>query len=434
MAQSEEIKQLLHKLRFTFSNQFTLVCKALVVFGILLFCGSWFLKPTDAWQALLINCLFFGGISVGGLMFSVISTVTDSFWFRPMKRFGEAMAVFSLVCVVGFVLLFFSFHQLYVWADPNLLNPAKAAWLNIPSFILRHLLGYAFFAFLAFIYLKNSIVPDLRLAEKFQAGYDGSVFKSWLKKAEDIEKEKESAYKKNKYLAPWLGFTGGLILSFLAFDWMMSADQNWFSTMFGVQYVISSLIGAGAFLIVLSSFVQSKWQLGEYQTIFRHHDLSKLTFAFTLLWTYMVFSQVLVIWYANMPEETPFMILRMKSVEWGWFFWVLFFVLFIFPFFGLMSRTACRSPLFSSLVAIDLLLGLWLEKYFLIVPSMQENQILMHPEAGLHLSAPGWSTFFTSFGLGLGFLSLFLLLFFRFLNKVPALPISDNRLFKQDLH
>ncbi|MBW2336019.1 MAG: hypothetical protein JRF47_04545 [Deltaproteobacteria bacterium] len=164
--------------------------------------------------------------------------------------------------------------------------------------------------------------------------------------------------------------------------------------------------------------------MDEYITIDRYHDLAKLTFAVCALWTYLIFSQVLVIWYADLPEETPYLILRMQSVEWGWMFWVLFFLMFFIPFFGLMSRTACNSIWFSRLIAVDVLVGVWLEKYFLIVPSIQENNAssgLIDASRGL----PGFSPNFYDVSITLGVLGIFLLSYFWFLQRVPAVPISD---------
>jgi len=164
--------------------------------------------------------------------------------------------------------------------------------------------------------------------------------------------------------------------------------------------------------------------LDDYITIERYHDLAKLTFAFCALWTYLIFSQVLVIWYGNLPEETPYLILRMQSVEWGWMFWFLLILLFIIPFFGLMSRTACNSIWFSRLIAVDVLVGLWLEKYFLIVPSIQENQAsagLIDASGGL----PGFAPNIFDVSITLGVLGVFLLSYFWFLQRVPAVPISD---------
>jgi hypothetical protein len=205
---------------------------------------------------------------------------------------------------------------------------------------------------------------------------------------------------------------------------MMSIDQEWFSTMFGAQYAIANLIGAAAALLIISGIARKDFQLDEYITIERYHDLAKLTFAVCALWTYLIFSQILVIWYGDLPEETPFLILRMHSVEWGWMFWVLFFLMFFIPFFGLMSRTACNSIWFSRLIAVEVLVGVWLEKYFLIVPSIQENNAragLIDASSGL----PGFSPNFYDISITLGVFGIFLLSCLWFLQRVPAVPISD---------
>ena len=220
----------------------------------------------------------------------------------------------------------------------------------------------------------------------------------------------------------------------------MSIDQEWFSTMFGVQFTVSSLIGAGALMLIITGIFRFKFQLTEYLSINRHHDLAKLTFAFCLLWSYMIFSQVIVIWYANLPEETPFLVLRMLSQEWSWLFWTIFFMLFITPFFGLMARTACRSIWFSRVVALVILCGLWLEKYFIITPSLQENALasghsVSHGAASTEKIA-GFELFpfLVDLFVGIGFLGIFLICFFFFIQRVPLVPISDYRFFKDSHH
>jgi hypothetical protein len=199
--------------------------------------------------------------------------------------------------------------------------------------------------------------------------------------------------------------------------------------MFGAQYAISNLIGAAAALLIIAGIARKNFQLDEYITIDRYHDLAKITFAVCALWTYLVFSQILVIWYGDLPEETPYLIMRMQSLEWGWMFWVLFFLMFLIPFFGLMSRTACNSIWFSRLIAIEVLVGVWLEKYFLIVPSIQENNAragIIDASSGL----PGFSPNFYDVSITLGVLGIFLLSCLWFLQRVPAVPISDPLFFR----
>jgi Ni/Fe-hydrogenase subunit HybB-like protein len=196
-----------------------------------------------------------------------------------------------------------------------------------------------------------------------------------------------------------------------------------------VQYAVANLAGAAAALMIISGIARKHFHLDEYITIDRYNDLSRLTFVLCALWTYLIFSQVLIIWYGNLSEETPYLILRMQSLEWGWMFWLIFILMVIIPFFGLLSRAACRSIRFSRLVAADILLGLWLEKYFLVVPSIQENNAsagIIDASNGL----PGFSLNFYDVSITLGVLGVFLLSYLWFLQRVPVVPISDPLLVR----
>ena len=130
----------------------------------------------------------------------------------------------------------------------------------------------------------------------------------------------------------------------------------------------------------------------------------------------------------------------MLSQEWSWLFWTIFFMLFITPFFGLMARTACRSIWFSRVVALVILCGLWLEKYFIITPSLQENALasghsVSHGAASTEKIA-GFELlpFLVDLFVGIGFLGIFLICFFFFIQRVPLVPISDYRFFKDGHH
>ena len=243
------------------------------------------------------------------------------------------------------------------------------------------------------------------------------------------ENETKKNYLRNRRVAPILAVLLAFLISLIAFDWMSSIDQEWFSTMFGVQYLVSSLISGGVFLMILSGVLRKKYEITDYYTIYRYNDLVKLTYAFCLLWSYMIFSQVIVIWYANLPEETPFLVLRMKSEEWGWMFWVIFFMVFLIPFLLLMPRTACRSIGFSRIIALIIFSGIWLEKYFIVVPSLQENQA---DALGGNVFVQGFEpiSFIINILVFCGFLGIFLSCVLWFLSRVPILPIADNRLFK----
>jgi len=424
MSRDNEMKALLEQTRFGINDRLQKLLLIFVAIGIIGFvAGLIGNRSYLAWQALLVNTLFFGGIALGGLAFSVIFTITNAKWGRPIKRLAEALSAFIPIGALLLCLLFFGADHFFEWMDHDKVIHAKAGWLNFPFFIIRNVALLGLFVAGGSYYLKTVIRPDIELAVN-QSNF-GNPFADRLVKNYGLQDEEEArAEKRARILAPLLALLFFLLSTLLAFDWMMSIDQEWFSTMFGAQYAISNLIGAAAALLIIAGITREKFQLNEYITIDRYHDLAKLTFAFCALWTYLIFSQVLVIWYGNLPEETPYLILRMHSVEWGWMFWVLFFLMFFIPFFGLMSRTACNSIWFSRLIAVDVLVGAWLEKYFLIVPSIQENNAsagLIDASSGL----PGFCPNFYDVSITLGVLGIFLLSYFWFLQRVPAVPISD---------
>ncbi len=429
MSRDNEMKALLEQTRFRINDRLQKLLLGFVVIGIIGFVvGLIGNRSYLAWQALLVNTMFFGGIALGGLAFSVIFTITNAKWGRPIKRLAETLSAFIPIGALLLCLLFFGADHFFEWMDHDKVIHTKAGWLSFPFFIIRNVAVLGLFVAASSYYLKTVIRSDIGLAGKLSDF--GNPFADRLVKNYGSQEEEEAgAEKRAKTLAPLLAVLFFLLCTLLAFDWMMSIDQEWFSTMFGAQYAIANLIGAAAALLIIAGIARQKFQLDEYITIDRYHDLAKLTFAVCALWTYLIFSQVLVIWYADVPEETPYLILRMQSVEWGWMFWVLFFLMFFIPFFGLMSRTACNSIWFSRLIAVDVLVGAWLEKYFLIVPSIQENNAsagLIDASRGL----PGFSPNFYDVSITLGVLGIFLLSYFWFLQRVPAVPISDPLFFR----
>lgn len=378
-----------------------------------------------AWQALLVNTLFFAGLAYGSLMFSVMFTITGARWGRPIKRLAEATSLFIPVCWILFAFLFLGMDYFFEWSDPEKVIPAKSWWLNTTFFISRNIVLLVVTGLVGMAYVLSSVKPDLMELEK-TASKPLSRFPQWLvSKDGSLESEREKQAGRQAVLAPVFGLLYAFLTCVIAFDWIMSIDQEWYSTLFGFQYSIANLFGAAAFLVIVSSIVRKQTGLTEYFSPERHNDLSRLLFATSLFWTYFIFSQVLVIWYANLPEETPYLILRMRSHEWSDMFYFLAVALFLIPFIGLLAKSACRSHFFSSVIAIDVLIGLWFEKYFLAVPSIQENIVQTDPLPGPELTI-------LDLTVTLGVAGMFLLSFLLFLSIFPMLPIADSVLAKQD--
>ena len=433
MISKEEIKTLLDNSSFKVSNRLRIGMWAFLAIGVLSFVAGIFTGHADlAWQALLINTLFFTGVTHAGIMFSVIFTITDAKWGRPIKRFAEAMGSFIPVSWILFGVLFFGGHYFFEWMDHDKVIHTKEAWLNYSFFVKRNVVMILLTGVLSLYYVKVAMRVDIGLANSVLPNYLNPFATRIGGEYGDHEEEIASYKNKSRLLAPWLGFIYALMTSLIAFDWIMSIDQEWFSTMFGVQYLVSNIMGASAILMIVSGIARSKFKLEDYISIDRYHDNSKLTFAFSLLWTYMIFSQVIVIWYANLPEETPYMLLRMKTPEWAPVFWLIFVVLFLVPFWGLMSKTACRSIWFSRIIAVIVLVGIWLEKYFLVVPSLQENALSAGGGhgggfTGLHINL-------LDIGIALGMIGAFILSYLWVLQRVPIVPIADEHFFKKAHH
>jgi len=437
MTRNEEMKGLLERVDFKLSGGFKGLLYLFVAVGVVGFIvGTMSGHPHFAWQALLVNTIFFASISFGGLLFSIMWTVTDAKWSRPMKRIAEGAFAFMPVAVILFFVLFFGADYFFEWVDHEKVIHSKAGWLDMGFFVKRNIVMMALLLIGAWIYLKNTLRPDIGLAKKL-TGFGNAFADKFTKGFSSVEEEQEKSFHKGHYIAPIFAFLIALVITLIAFDWMSSIDQEWFSTMYGVQYLAASLIGGMCFINLTTGWARSKYGLEDYVTTVRFHDMGKFIFAFCLLWTYMCFSQVLVIWYGNIPEETPFLILRMQSHEWSWLFWLLTVMMFLVPFFGLLSRTVCNSVWGTRILATEILMGLWLEKYFLIVPSIQENMVAAgaaghgaHGAAHGPLGLPGWQYNIYDFALTLGVGGAFLLCFFWFMQRVPALPISDRNFFK----
>jgi hypothetical protein len=204
--------------------------------------------------------------------------------------------------------------------------------------------------------------------------------------------------------------------SFLAWDFVMTLDQTWFSTLFGVFFMIGNMHAFLGLMLAVAVTVRQKFGIEEYISINRLHDLAKMTFAFSLLWTYMGYSQYLVIWYADLPEETPYLVIRSMNAPWNTLFVVIILWVFVSVFLGLLPRTLCRMPNYIRLMGIWVMLGQLLAVYMMVVPSLQHDGHY-HIFMGMH-----------ELLITLGFVGAFFLSYLAFLGKLPILPISDKHL------
>jgi hypothetical protein len=377
---------------------------------------------TRVWQVFLINVVFWGGLAQAGVIFAVIWQITDAKWGRPFKRLAEACAGYLPVSFVLFLVVFFGSTVLYEWTHTPFLHhghAVKAGWLNLPFFISRNIFWLLLLYGISYWFVKTSIKPDIALARKLLGSKWGGAFADKMLQGygnhEDEVVRLELLFRR---LAPALAIIYGLGGSFLAWDFVMTLDQEWFSTLFGVFFLIGNMHAFLGLMLAISVTVRTKFDLSDYITVNRLHDLAKMAFAFTLLWTYMGYSQYLPIWYANLPEETPYLIIRSMQQPWQTLFVIVFLWLFVSVFLGLLPKTLCRNPGYIRVMGIWIAMGQWLAIYLMVVPSLQ-HEGHYHIYLGL-----------TELLITLGFLGAFFLSYLSFLGKLPILPISDKHLCK----
>jgi Ni/Fe-hydrogenase subunit HybB-like protein len=212
-------------------------------------------------------------------------------------------------------------------------------------------------------------------------------------------------------LSPALGILYAFVLSLLAFDFIMSLDPHWYSTLFGAYYFIGSFYTALAALVILTAAIRSTPGMEHYLSDRLLHDLGKLLFGFCCMTGYLFYVQFLVIWYGNLPEETRYIILRIRTSPWEPLAWAVLVLIFIIPFVTLLSRKIKSRPGIMALLGSLILIGMWLERYLLIAPSLMKGRI----------SSPGM----TEVLISAGFLGAMALTVIWFLRTFPLLPVSD---------
>ena len=348
------------------------------------------------WHSYLTSYFFFASMALGGLFFTAIQHSTAAGWSVNVRRVSEAMASFlPLVFVSGLVLLFAG-SKLYLWLDEEVVSgdpilQGKSAYLNFEFWALRLALFTGLWILFAKKILGYSTRQDL----------DGK--ESWTHK-----------------LVPWsIAFLMVFALSYSLFsvDLLMSLEPHWFSTIFGV-YCFSGLFqSALAFMILMSLFCQSKGWITGLLTIEHIHDLAKMLKGMTVFWAYIAFSQFMLIWYANLPEETVFYLHRSHG---GWMEVSLGLVIFRFvvPFVALLPRWAKRSPKHLVIICTMVLITQYMDIYWIVYPNYRESVAFSWMELGVFI----------------GFLGLFLFIITRFLSKNHLIPIKDPRLHESIGH
>ncbi len=374
------------------SSRANAIFGALFAVGLVSFVVRLTQDPTSAWISYVSNWLFFTSVSAGAVLLAVATWITKAKWNWSVRRVSQAMVAFLPVAFVLLLPMLTLREGYFPWIEMMASDPIvqkKAAYLNVPFLIVRNLLAMGLLTGMALWFVYLALRPDMGLSDKPED--DDASRKSWRERLTQgwlgQEQEEVRSYKRMTTMAPAFAAVYALALSFISYDWAMSLEPHWFSTMFGPWFFMGGFWGGIAATILWSLYLRTKYKDVEHCVGLQvRHDLGKLAFAFTVFWTYLFFSQYIVIWYGKLPWEQAWIIHRSEN-GWGTYSVVTILLCFVVPFAGLIGRKAKLKPALLAAFATVILTGLWMERYGLVAPSLWHEGdpvfSLWHPLIGL---------------------------------------------------
>lgn len=350
-----------------------------------------FTEPLQFFRSYLFAYFFWLGLSLGSLAIVMLHQITGGSWGFAIRRLLEAgMRTLPLMALL-FVPILFGLGQLYPWAAHDAgvhdeLLQHKAPYLNVPFFLLRTALYFGLWIGTAWMLLRYSTKQD-------RTGDPGPGRRA------------------RTLAGPGLAMYG-LTMTFASIDWAMSLEPHWFSTMYGVIFIVGQVLSTLAFSIVAAAWLQKRAPFSRFLSPAHFHDLGNLMFAFVMLWAYVNFSQYLIIWSGNLAEETPWYLHRTGH---GWEALAIGLIVFHFavPFLLLLSRKTKRNTQVLSLVALCLLAMRFVDLYWFIGPAFHREGFAVR-----------WMDFVTPVALG----GVWVAWFIRQLKGRPLISLQDSQL------
>lgn len=357
------------------SKTWNMVSLALVAVGLVAFVGALLTDPHQAWISYVSNWLFFTSVAMGSVTFVVATTIVKARWNWSVKRVGVAFAAYLPFAFLTLLPMLTLGEEYFPWIAKMEYDPivqAKQAYLNLPFLIARNLVGAAVLFGLALYVAYLMVRPDLDLT-RAAAGDDAgrARWRDRLSSAwQGQETEEVRSWHRLQMMGPIYVFVYAVVMSMFSIDWAMSLEPHWFSTLFGGWFFMGAFWGGIAATIITACRLiplhpDFRTSIGLQQ----RHDLGKLAFGFTIFWTYLFWSQYIVIWYGKLPWEQAWIIHR-ADAPWGTLSVLTLILGFVVPFSGLLGKKPKLNPNTLSFFASVILLALWLERYMLVAPSL----------------------------------------------------------------
>ncbi len=391
---------------YTVSPGIRILSICLVLIGIASFVAGFLFDPQRAWANYLIDSYYFISLAIGAMFYLSIQYITQSGWSAMFNRIPEAMGSYiPYAGILMLVFVIFGSHSIYHWThndvvESDVILQHKSPYLNMPFFIIRFVFIFVVWIALIIVLRRLSVKQDI---------VGGLTY-----------------FHKSEFFSKIFIFALALTFSLATFDWIMSIDAHWFSTLFVFKNFLSAFLHGSAVVALIAILLHQKGYFPKMNKA-HLHDFSKYMFILGIMWAYMWFAQYLLIWYANMPEETVYYQTRLSN-EWNVLFYGNVVLNWLFPFLFLMLNKIANNKYALILAALVLMVGMWVDIYVEVMPGSTLSEA-----APLGVNSIG----FVEIGAFLGFLGLFIFVVSRTLSKENLIPEKHPYLdesLKHELH
>ena len=384
---------------FIFSATLRYIMYGLMIIGIIAIVVGFMSDADRIWANLLLNNFLFLSLAIGASFFLALQYITQSGWSAAFKRIPESMSAFiPYGAAIMLVIVLFGMNSIYPWIHPEEAGfdahelhiiHNKASFLNVTFFIVRLVIYFVVWIFFTKMLRKLSLQEDL----------EGGL--AYFKKSETYSKV---------YI-----FSLALTFSLASFDWIMSIDPTWYSTIFSLKNFIAAFYHGSTVIVIL---VLALNHFGYFDFITKAHwaDFSKYVFILSIVWAYFWFSQYLLIWYANIPEETTYYVKRLTG-PWKFNFYLNLTLNWLVPFLILLPNYFARKKFILLFVIVLVSFGQYTDLFEQIMPG----------------TVGDYQMGFIEIGTWLGFAGLFFYIVFRTLSSKALIP-KNHPLLNESLH
>lgn len=379
---------------------------------------------TRAWQVFHVNWVFWTGLAGGSLALTAAHKIANAKWSGVILRFSQGAVAFLPVLFVALLLIFtLGYDAVYGHMQEELhgLPHGKEIWLSYPVMFGRLVVALGALFLVGWALVRADMLPDMyavrdKLDDRRRALYD-----RWLAGYDATPAGAAAQEARIHRLAPTYAVLYAVVFSIVAFDGMMALQPHWFSNLFGGWFFMGSFLGGHTLLALLLLYGSRHLGIQDLVSAKQRHDLGKLIFGFSVFWTYLMWSQFLVIWYGNLHEETGFVFSRLWG-DWRPVGATVFAGMFLIPFAGLIGAAPKQNRFWLGLIATISVSALFLERYLMVMPSVAEHN---GPQVGM-----------AEFGPTLLFLGLFLASYSRFARTFPMISprLAEITLQKEQAH